>query len=120
VRCPGKSSFPCIPFKIVTKKDSLGILALLSLHDLGNDVWLSPNSTDEYQQLSKKTFSAGILEQSKEAGNRVGIRLSYRPARLQRLAESIPVFHKSLKIPSPATLAAGIDSMESIPGLLKV
>jgi hypothetical protein len=51
---------------IVTQKDRIGILALLALHDLGDDVWLSPNSTDEYLQLGKKTFffSAGILEQS--------------------------------------------------------
>jgi hypothetical protein len=32
-----------------------------------------------------------------EARNRVGIGLSYRPARLHRLAESIPWFLKSLK-----------------------
>ncbi len=32
---------------------------------------------------------AGILEQSMEAKNRVGIGLSYRPASLHRLAESI-------------------------------
>jgi hypothetical protein len=41
---------------------------------------------------------AGIFEQSMEAGNRVGIGLSYRHARLQR---------------------RGIDSLESIPWLLK-
>jgi hypothetical protein len=35
--------------------------------------------------------SAGILEQSRGARNRVGIRLSYRPARLHRLAESYPL-----------------------------
>ncbi len=33
---------------------------------------------------------AGILEQSMEARNQVGIGLSYRPSRLNRLAESIP------------------------------
>ncbi len=48
---------------------------------------------------------AGILEQSMGARNRVGIGLSYRPARLHRLAESIslesiPGLLKSLKIPS--------------------
>jgi hypothetical protein len=32
----------------------------------------------------------GILEQSMGARNRVGIGLSYRPARLHRLAELIP------------------------------
>jgi hypothetical protein len=33
-------------------------------------------------------LSAGILEQSMGAKNRIGIGLSYRPARLHRLAES--------------------------------
>ncbi len=40
---------------------------------------------------SYRPASAGILEQSMGAGNRVGIGLSYRPARLHRLAESIPM-----------------------------
>jgi hypothetical protein len=35
-------------------------------------------------------LSAGILEQSMGARNRIGIGLSYRPARLHKLAESIP------------------------------
>jgi hypothetical protein len=47
--------------------------------------------------------SAGILEQSMEARKRVGIRLSYRPAGLHRLAESI--HYRFI-----------IDSLESIPG----
>jgi hypothetical protein len=34
--------------------------------------------------------SAGVLEQSMGARNRVGIELSYRPARQHRLVESIP------------------------------
>jgi hypothetical protein len=34
--------------------------------------------------------NTGILVQSIKARNRVGIVLSYRPARLHRLAESIP------------------------------
>jgi hypothetical protein len=34
--------------------------------------------------------SAGILKQSVGARNRVGIGLSYRPARLHRLAETFP------------------------------
>jgi hypothetical protein len=44
--------------------------------------------------------SARILEQSMGARNRVGIGLSYRPARLQRLAELIPWngFLGSLKV----------------------
>jgi hypothetical protein len=40
---------------------------------------------------------AGILEQSMGARNRVGIGLSYRPARLQRLAELIPGLLKTLQ-----------------------
>jgi hypothetical protein len=45
-------------------------------------------------------FCAGILEQSMGARNRVGIRLSYRPVRLHRLAKSIPWnrFPGSLKV----------------------
>jgi hypothetical protein len=37
-----------------------------------------------------------------EASNRLGMGLSYRPARLHRLAESIPGLLRSLKIPSLA------------------
>jgi hypothetical protein len=88
----------------VTQKDSIGKLALFALHDLRDDVWLSPNSTDEYQQLGKKTFSAGILEQFKEAGNRVGIRLSYRPATgykgwRNRFLCSKKIYKYSLRLP---------------------
>jgi hypothetical protein len=52
---------------------------------------------------------AGTLEQSLMARNRIGLGLSYRPARLHRLAESIPWNRflgtipgplKSLKMPS--------------------
>jgi hypothetical protein len=35
-------------------------------------------------------YCAGTLEQSMGARNQVGIGLSYRPARLHRLAESMP------------------------------
>ncbi len=49
-------------------------------------------------------FSAGILEQSLQARNLVGIGLSYWPARLHRLAELVPwnrfLLLKSLRIPS--------------------
>ena len=48
------------------------------------------------QMVLGDQVSLGILEQSR---NRVGIGLSYRPARLRRLAESIPRLLKSLKIP---------------------
>jgi hypothetical protein len=43
-------------------------------------------------------ISAGVLEQSMGARNRVGLGLSYRPARLHSL-ESIPGLFKNLKIP---------------------
>jgi hypothetical protein len=36
--------------------------------------------------------SAGIFKQSMGARNRVGIGLSYRPAKLQSLAELVPCF----------------------------
>jgi hypothetical protein len=48
--------------------------------------------TENLQSVS----CAGILEQSIGAGNRVGKGLPYRPARLHRLAESIPGLLKSL------------------------
>jgi hypothetical protein len=54
---------------------------------------------EKKKQQHNDTFynSAGILEQSIGARNRVGIALSYRPGmRLHRLAESIPGLHKSL------------------------
>ncbi len=40
--------------------------------------------------ISGQKSSSGILEQSMGARNRVGIGLPYRPARLHRLAQSIP------------------------------
>jgi hypothetical protein len=48
----------------------------------------------------RRMLCAEILEQSMGVRNRVGIRLSYRPARLYRQGESIPKLLKSLKIPS--------------------
>jgi hypothetical protein len=56
------------------------------------------NLADSPKRLtSQAKSSAGILEQSMGAGNRVGTGLSYRPARLRRLEESIPRLLKSLK-----------------------
>ncbi len=40
--------------------------------------------------VNKVVNCAGIFEQSMGARNQVGIGFSYRPARLHRLAESIP------------------------------
>jgi hypothetical protein len=45
--------------------------------------------TKLFTRSCSTVISAGILEQPMVARNRVGIGLSYRPARLQRLAESI-------------------------------
>jgi hypothetical protein len=57
----------------------------------------------DFQLISNNTWfllnsSAGILEQSMGARNRVGTELSFRPHRLRHLAESIPWLLKSLKI----------------------
>jgi hypothetical protein len=55
---------------------------------------------NRFQEIDSYVACAGILEHSMEARNRVGIGLSYRPARLHRLAESIPWnrFLGSLKV----------------------
>jgi hypothetical protein len=59
------------------------------------------SALDPEQNPSEDSYScAGILGQSLGVRNRVGIGLSYRPARLHRLAESIPRLLWSLKIPS--------------------
>ncbi len=65
---------------------------------------------------SSSLFYAEILEQSVGARKRVWIGLSYRPARLRRLAESIPwnLFHgllKSLKIPSLVCIQGKVSFM---------
>ncbi len=59
---------------------------------LGPQIWLRGEPAEECR--------AGIFEHSMGAWNRVGIGLSYRPARLQRLAELIPSirFLGSLKV----------------------
>ncbi len=51
--------------------------------------WVAPSGEEN---------GAGIFEHSMEAGNRVGIGLSYRPARLHSLAELVHGLLKSLKI----------------------
>ncbi len=54
----------------------------------------------ESEGRSEEQYCAGILEQPMGSRNRVGIELSYRPARLHRLAKSIPWnrFLGSLKV----------------------
>ncbi len=49
----------------------------------------SPFQFTSFHQL-KHTSSAGVFKPSMRARNRVGIGLSYRPARLHRLAELVP------------------------------
>jgi hypothetical protein len=51
----------------------------------------------------RETYAA-FLEQSKGARNPEGTELSNRPARLHRLAESIPGLLKGFKIPSQVLL----------------
>jgi hypothetical protein len=48
--------------------------------------------------VNNYTSSAGILEQSMGARNRIRLELSYRPARLYGLAESLARLLKSLQI----------------------
>ncbi len=63
-------------------------------------VFISSQTCTNDSQFQKKAFSAGILEQSMGARNRVGIELSYLP-------------------PGYIGCPVGIDSLESILGLLK-
>jgi hypothetical protein len=51
-----------------------------------------------YMHLRHLVHRAGIFKKSMGTRHRVGIGLSYRPARLHRLAESIPGLHNRLKI----------------------
>jgi hypothetical protein len=67
--------------------------------------WVDGVAPAQLIQVKYFRTRAGILGQSMGARNRVGIGLSYRTARLHRLAEtleSIPWLLKSLKIPSPS------------------
>ncbi len=52
---------------------------------IGDHFFLNLNSAGATFECVKRC--AGIFKQSMEAGNRVGIGLSYRPARLNSLAE---------------------------------
>jgi hypothetical protein len=63
-------------------------------------VFISSQNCTNDSQFQKKAFSAGILEQSMGTRNRVGIELSYLP-------------------PGYIGWPVGIDSLESILGLLK-
>ncbi len=55
-------------------------------------------TTMKVRLQDRSWIRAGIFKQSMGARNRVGIGLSYRLARLHRLAESIPGLLKCLKI----------------------
>jgi hypothetical protein len=59
---------------------------------------------------------AGILEQSTGSMNQVGRGLQATQAGGFDSLESIPGLLKILKIPSQATQAGGINSLDSIPG----
>jgi hypothetical protein len=63
------------------------------------------NSTEQVQ-----CTSALISKQSMGARNRVGIGLSYRPARLHRLAELFPGLLKSFKIRAQDDVGVGGES----------
>jgi hypothetical protein len=64
--------------------------------------WKRPRSTVLHWRSC-----AGILEQSMGARNRVGIELSYRPARLHGLADSIPGLLNSLQYRFSSLLETG-------------
>jgi hypothetical protein len=55
------------------------------------------------QERKSPLCCAGILEQSIGAGNQVETGLSFRPASIHRLAESIPGLFESLKLTSMTT-----------------
>jgi hypothetical protein len=67
---------------------------------MGLDLWKAQKRKDKENcdillpatsmYLSSTMICAGIFKQSLGARNRVGIGFSYRPARLDRLAEFIP------------------------------
>ncbi len=63
------------------------ILGLLTFESVKN---LNKGGGGEKYETDKVLYCAGILGQSMGARNRVGIELSYRPAKLHRLAKSIP------------------------------
>jgi hypothetical protein len=66
---------------------------------LGNALFTVRSTNNMYRMFYVLTC-AGIFKQSKGARNRVGIGLSYRPARLHSLAELVPWnrFLGSLKV----------------------
>ncbi len=74
-----------------------------------------PGGPVRQSHLTYRPASAGILDQSMGARNRVGIGL-YRSASLYRLAESIP---GKFKYTVSGYIGWWIDSLESILGLLK-
>ncbi len=53
-------------------------------------LFLTSQNMPSVRGMSPEVNRAGIFKQSMGARNRVGIELSYRPARLHRLAEFIP------------------------------
>jgi hypothetical protein len=78
-------------------------------------------TTKTHQQLTEISFMCWIFKQCMEARNRVGIGLSYRPARLHSLAELVPWnrFLGSLKLKVKKfglwPLLSGLSSMAILP-----
>jgi hypothetical protein len=62
-----------------------------TVHQLPPPVWDTVNVIYSLFHCAVFIYRAGIFKQSMGARNRVGIGLSYRPARLQRIAEFIPL-----------------------------
>jgi hypothetical protein len=86
------SQLPQIPFYRGHFKDTLGLLSA--------DKYVFLRGSDIKKKKKREQSSAGIFKQSMGARNRVGIELSYRPARLHSLAELVlwKPFLGSLKV----------------------
>jgi hypothetical protein len=81
-----------ILYKYQTSIDIIRRNTTFLIHLFGS-LWCTVMNSAEHVSIC-----AGIIERSMWARNRGGICLSYRPARLHSLAESIPGLLKSLKI----------------------
>ncbi len=75
-------------------------LFLVLVNIFNNVTTNTPKVTKRIVFLTMPLSCAGIFKQSMGARNQVGIELSYRPARLHRLAELVPWsrFLGSLKV----------------------
>jgi hypothetical protein len=80
------------PLQSGQQKSNYFLSSLLSFH-------LTRVRNEDQTSCCRWNLCLKFFFKSLEARNRVGIGLSYRPARLHRLAESIPGLLKSFKIP---------------------